>query len=101
MLEAAASKYANVIAVTHVPPFREAAWHRGRVSDDDCLPYFACKAAGDVMQKVMQAHPQSKLLVLCGHTHGGGELQVADNVRVLTGEAEYGKPRINAVLEVQ
>lgn len=101
VLEAAASKYPNVIAVTHVPPFREAAWHQGRTSDDDFLPYFACKVVGDVMQKVMQSHPHSKLLVLCGHTHGGGELQVADNLRVLTGEAEYGKPRINATLEVE
>ena len=29
VLEAAASRYPNVIAVTHVPPFREAAWYRG------------------------------------------------------------------------
>jgi predicted MPP superfamily phosphohydrolase len=55
---------------------------------------------GEVMQKVMRAHPTSNLLVLCGHTHGGGELQVQDNLRVLTGEAQYGKPRINRILEM-
>ena len=100
VLEEAASKYPNVIAVTHVPPFREAAWYQGRTSSDDFLPHFACKVVGDIMQAVMREHPSSKLLVLCGHTHGGGEIQPAGNIRVLTGEAEYGKPRINQVVDV-
>jgi len=56
---------------------------------------------GDVMLAVMRGHPNSQLLVLCGHTHGGGEIQPADNIRVLTGEAEYQKPRINRVLEIK
>ncbi len=29
------------------------------------------------------------------------EIQASDNIRVLTGEAEYGKPRINGILEVE
>ncbi len=100
VLKEAASKYPNVIAVTHVPPFREAAWHQGRTSGDDYLPHFACKVVGDIMRAVMREHPNTKLTVLCGHTHGGGEFQAADNIRVLTGEAEYGKPRISRILEV-
>jgi 3',5'-cyclic AMP phosphodiesterase CpdA len=100
VLEMATSQCPNVIAVTHVPPFREAAWYQGRPSNDDFLPHFASKVVGDVMVKVMKEHPQSNLLVLCGHTHGGGEIKVLDNLRVLTGEAEYGKLRINKVLEV-
>ena len=101
VLEQAARKYPNVIALTHVPPFREAAWYRGKTSGDDFLPYFASKVVGDAMLKVMQTHPQSNLLVLCGHTHGGGQLQVLDNLRVLTGEAEYGKLKVLGCLEVQ
>jgi 3',5'-cyclic-AMP phosphodiesterase len=101
MLEEAASRYPSIIAVTHVPPFREAAWHQGRTSDDNFLPHFASKVVGDIMVKVMEGHPASNLLVLCGHTHGGGEIQVLDNLRVLTGEAEYGKLKINGVLEVE
>ncbi len=100
-LEAAASTYSNVIAVTHVPPFREAAWYQGKPSSDDFLPYFASKVVGEVMQKVMKAHPQSNLLVVCGHTHGGGEIKVLDNLRVLTGKAEYGKLRTGSILEVE
>jgi hypothetical protein len=62
--------------------------------------YFASKAVGEVMKNVMQAHPQSNLVVLCGHTHGGGEIKVLENLRVMTGETEYGKLRINRILEV-
>jgi len=36
----------HILVLTHVPPFREAAWHEGRESDEDHLPYFACRAAG-------------------------------------------------------
>ncbi len=101
VLNEAASQYRNIIAITHVPPFREAAWYQGKVSGDDYLPYFACKVVGDVLQSVMEAHSQANLLVLCGHTHSGGELQVSDNLRVLTGEARYKNPVIQQVLEIE
>ena len=97
----AAGCYRNVIALTHVPPFREAAWYEGKVSDDNYLPHFSCKAVGDVLTRVIQAHPQTNLLVLCGHTHGGGRLQVLDNLQVLTGQARYEKPVIQQVLEIE
>ena len=58
----AVSRYREVIAVTHVPPFREAAWHQGKPSGDDFLPYFASKIVGDVMLGVMRSHPNAKLL---------------------------------------
>ena len=102
VLEEAVDTYKNIIAVTHIPPFREAAWYEGKTSNDDFLPFFACKAVGDVLEKMMQAHRESNLLFLCGHTHGGGgELQVLDNLLVLTGEAEYGRPEIRRVLDVE
>ncbi len=97
----AAAKCRQVIAVTHVPPFRKAAWYQGKTSGEEWLPYFACKVVGDVLEKTMQACPQSKLLVLCGHTHGSGELQVLDNLQVLTGEARYKHPVIGRVFEIE
>ena len=100
VLSVAAAKYPRVIAATHVPPFREAAWHEGRPSDDNYLPHFACQAVGEVLREVLAAHPQCQTLVLCGHTHGGGQCQVLDNLRVLTGAATYGAPAIVQVLEV-
>jgi len=101
VLGEATDNYPNVIAVTHVTPFREAASHEGKISDDNHPPHFACKVVGDALRPVMKSHRESKLVVLCGHTHGGGEVQVLDNLQVLTGEAEYGKPKINGTLDVE
>jgi 3',5'-cyclic-AMP phosphodiesterase len=101
VLASATEKYARVIVATHIPPFREASWCDGRPSTDDFLPFFACKAVGDVLLEAARLHPTCQILVLCGHTHGGGELQVLENLRVLTGPAEYGKPEIEQVLQVE
>ena len=101
VLAPAAEQYPHVIVATHVPPFREAAWYQGRPSADDFLPFFACKAVGDVLLEAAQSHPGCQILVLCGHTHGGGELQVLENLRVVTGPAEYGKPEIQQVIDVE
>ena len=49
--------YGNIILLTHVPPFREACWHEGRISDDDFLPHFTCKAVGDMLIEVMSRYP--------------------------------------------
>ena len=101
VLAVAAARYPQVIVVTHVPPFRDAAWYQGRPSGDDYLPFFTCKAAGDALLDAARAHPDCKFVVLCGHTHGGGEVQVLENLRVLTGPADYGKPRIQQVIDVE
>ncbi|HRX80330.1 MAG: metallophosphoesterase [Planctomycetaceae bacterium] len=95
----ALARYRHVVLLTHVPPFREACWHEGHLSDDNWLPHFTCKAIGDVILKVMQQHPTRKLTVLCGHTHGEGEARPLDNVHVLTGRAIYGAPAITRVFE--
>jgi 3',5'-cyclic-AMP phosphodiesterase len=100
-LTQAAPHYARVIVVTHVPPFRETAWYQGRPSNDDFLPHFACQAMGDVLLDVARSYPACQLLVLCGHTHGGGEVQVLENLRVWTGAAEYGKPQLAKVFPVE
>lgn len=92
--------HAIVVVATHVPPFADAAWHEGDRSDPDWLPYFACRAAGEAILRVAADHPDRRVLVLCGHTHSGGEIRPAENVRVLTGEAEYGRPELDAVLAV-
>jgi 3',5'-cyclic-AMP phosphodiesterase len=101
VLVAAVEKYPHVIVATHVPPFGEAAWYEGRPSSDDFLPFFASKAMGEVLLEAAQLHPKCQILVLCGHTHGGGELQVSENLRVVTGSAEYGSPQIQQILDVE
>jgi predicted MPP superfamily phosphohydrolase len=101
VLPAAAERYPNVIVATHVPPFREASWHEGHPSDNDFLPCFSCKAVGDVLLAVANARRECQFLVLCGHTHSGGEVQMMKRLRVLTGPAEYGKPQILDILEIE
>ena len=54
---------------------------------------------GDVLREVMQRRPDRELLVLCGHTHGSGEAQILDNLRVLTGGAGYERPWRHQLLE--
>jgi hypothetical protein len=98
-LPEALARQRRVVALTHVPPFREACWHEGRLSNGNWLPHFTCTAAGDAMAVVRRAHPDRELLVLCGHTHGAGEAEVLPNLRVRTGGAVYGAPVVERVLE--
>ena len=90
----------NMITLMHVPPFRQAAWHEGAESDAEWLPFFACKAAGEALMGVMRDHPEKRMTVLCGHTHGGGEFQAAANIEVWTGPAVYGEPMVQRIIEV-
>ena len=89
----------HVVVLTHVPPFREAAWYDGRSCDSDWLPFFSCKAVGDILYEAMQRHPHKQMTVLCGHTHGGGRSQIMPNLVTLTGPARYGHPVIQEIFE--
>jgi 3',5'-cyclic-AMP phosphodiesterase len=101
VLPEALERFPEVIVATHVPPFREACWHQGRISDDDWLPHFTCKAVGDVLKEAMAGRPDRRMTVLCGHTHGSGEAEILPNLRVVTGGAVYGRPELQRVLEVR
>ena len=99
VLPVACDRYRDVILLTHVPPFRQAAWHEGRLSDDDWAPFFTCAAMGQAILEVMSQRPDCRLTVLCGHTHSAGTTQPLTNVQVLTGAAEYGHPAIQRIFE--
>jgi 3',5'-cyclic-AMP phosphodiesterase len=101
VLPQALDAYARVYVLTHAPPFKEACWHEGQLSNDDFLPHFTCKAVGDVLHDTMRTRPDRHLTVLCGHTHGAGQAQILDNLTVLTGAAEYGQPAIQRVFEIE
>jgi len=91
----------NILVLTHVPPFRESCWHEGRISDDDYLPHFACRAVGDRLAAIMRDHPDKTMTVLCGHTHSPGSARILDNLTVFTGRAEYGEPELQRVFELE
>jgi len=96
-LARAAAICAHVIVLTHVPPFREAAWHMGRMSSDEYLPWFSCKAVGEAIMASADARPRCRFLVLCGHTHSSGSCTPAPNIRVLTAAAQYGSPHVQTI----
>jgi hypothetical protein len=91
----------HVLVLTHVPPFHEACWHRGQISDENWAPHFTCQAVGKALKEIMQRCPDRRMTVLCGHTHTAGQAQILANLTVLTGEAQYGAPKVQQILEVE
>lgn len=84
----------QVFLLMHPPPFREACLYGTEVADDHWAPHFTCRAVGDMLQRVMSAHPQHRLTVLAGHTHNVHDAWVYPNIRVCVGAADYGSPRL-------
>lgn len=100
-LEEALASYQRVICLTHVPPFKDACWYQGKMGTDDWLPYFACQAVGEVLLRASRDRPDCQITVLCGHTHHAGIAHLRPNLRVLTGSAEYGDPRIQESFDLE
>jgi 3',5'-cyclic AMP phosphodiesterase CpdA len=96
-LREAAAGSRHVVVLTHVPPFPEAAWHDGEPSTPPWQPGFSCRATGDLLQEVATAFPDRHFTVLCGHTHGEGQVEMAPNLEVFTASADYGTARIDLV----
>ena len=88
----------EVIVATHVPPFREAALHRGEPPNDTWAPFFTSRATADVLLASAKKHPDLMHTVLCGHTHSRCLYQPRENLVVYTGEAQYGAPHTEAVV---
>jgi len=97
---AALEAHERVLVGTHVPPFREACWYQGAISNDDWLPHFTCKASGDALLETLAGRGDKQALVLCGHTHGEGRTRPLPNLEVRTGGAVYTRPAIQEILEL-
>lgn len=95
----ALAEHRHVLVLMHVPPFRGACWHAGKISDDDWAPHFCCIAAGEVLKAIMKEHPKHRMTVLCGHTHGEGVAEILPNLVVRTGGAKYGEPAIQSIID--
>ncbi len=92
LLAKAVERHEEVLVLTHVPPFREACWHNGKIADEHWTPGFTCKAVGDMILEISAAHPACNVTVLCGHTHSGGEARLLPNLVARTQAATYGSP---------
>jgi predicted phosphohydrolase len=91
----AAKSFENVLFLTHVPPFRENAVYRGKISDNNWMPCFSSKRAGDALVEVAEAFPNVNFKSLCGHSHGRARFFRKSNLESLTGESDYGKPEVS------
>jgi predicted phosphohydrolase len=100
VLEKALQSYPRVLVLTHVPPFAEACWHEGRISNPDYQPHFASQAMGETILEVLNRYPGRELTVLCGHTHSPGVAEVRPGLTVHTGGAVYGSPAVQWAVEI-
>lgn len=89
----------KIIVLTHIPPFKEACWHKNRMSNDDYLPFFSSRATGDVLINIAQETPTIDFLVLCGHTHSAHTYQPLNNLVIQAGKAEYFQPKPQSIIE--
>jgi predicted phosphohydrolase len=90
----------KIIILIHVPPFKEACMHEGKISNDDFLPFFSSKITGDVLMEIAQENKNIEFLALCGHTHSKAFWQPYENMIIKAGAAEYTKPEIQEVMTV-
>lgn len=90
----------KILIAMHVPPFAENAYYNGKMSDDDYLPFFSSKVTGDMLMRVCAGHPDVEFQGYCGHSHGKSVYQPLPNLIVKCGEAEYGNPVIQEIIEI-
>ena len=86
--------YEETILVTHVPPYLESCWYQGQATLNEWTPHFTCGAVGTMLSRLMAEHPEHTLRVYCGHTHNAGVAEIAPNITVYTGGAEYHSPAL-------
>ena len=92
----------HVFFATHFPPFAEATWHLGRRSEPDALPYYSSRVMGQALNSwAADADADRALTTLCGHSHSRGNYQALPNHTVRTAAAEYGRPGIEHVFELE
>jgi hypothetical protein len=82
----------RILIITHVPPFLEASYFRGRPSEAKAAPFYVNQVLGETLLELADANPRLKLEVYAGHTHGRRTYQPRKNLTVRVGNARYGRP---------
>lgn len=98
-LEALPESAVEALVATHVPPFRESCWYEGQTTDDHWAPFFVCGQVGKVLRQFASARPETRVTVVCGHTHHAGTAEILPNLTVHTAAAEYAHPDVQQVFE--
>jgi predicted phosphohydrolase len=97
---AAAAGHKTVVVLTHYPPFEEAHVYRGRLGDVDATPWYTSRMMGEMLLCAAAKNPSICFQVFAGHTHGAARVKVAANMVVEVGEADYGRPMLQRIVNV-
>ncbi len=90
----------HVLIATHVPPFREACWYEGHITDDNWAPFFVCGHVGAALRQAADENPDRFFTVLCGHTHHEGDAIILPNLIVHTGYSRYGTLDVESIINL-
>ena len=101
LIQAVMEQPKRIIVLTHIPPFKEACLHEGKISNDDWLPYFSSKATGDVLRDICIVNLDINFLILYNHTHGKSKYSPFQNLIVEAGHAEYYQLEIQKVINAE
>jgi predicted phosphohydrolase len=88
---AASAGASRIIVLTHVPPFLEASYFRGRPSDRRSAPWYVNVTLGDALLALATELPSVSLEVYAGHTHGAKTYRPRPTLTVHVGAARYGR----------
>jgi predicted phosphohydrolase len=100
VLPGALRRYEHVLVLTHVPPFPECCFHKGKLLDAKWTPHYCCQALGEAVVAAAARRPRHRVTVLAGHLHSEGQYNPAANVSVLVAGAEYGHPAVARVFHL-
>jgi predicted phosphodiesterase len=91
----------RIIVATHVAPFEWSALWRGQPTDPQMLPFYVSLYLGRAIEEFAKEYPETEFICLHGHTHGSfrGRHPEFDNIMVMAGEAQYGRPSFQMVLD--
>ncbi len=92
--------YRHILFATHVPPFASCSLYDGKPSGPEHAAFFVNVALGQELLAISEEHRDVSITVLAGHTHHRADVQVATNLRVYVGHAEYGAPGIAGIVDV-
>ena len=90
-LARAADTHADIVVLTHYPPFPEATWHHGAPSEPEWLPWTVNVTLGEQLLAFSTSRPGVRVTVLSGHTHGDGNVWITPTLHVRTGFGDYGR----------
>lgn len=100
VLPQALSYYSKVILATHVPPFTQGI----RYSQMGCVwnrqPYFANRAAGNLIWGISKSFPNRRIQIYAGHTHSAASVMMRPNLSMHVAGARPGCPPRGELLTI-